>query len=54
MGKIQVDYKYLHQPVFDPVDGDIVAEDWVDDLVQLVRVVDGRVKGQLLQHKFIQ
>ena len=36
------------------MDGDIVAEDRVNDLVQLVRVVDGRVKGQLLQHKFIQ
>merc|ERR1719239_1552711 len=34
--------------VFDPMDGDIVAEHWVNDLVQLVRVVDGRVEGQLL------
>ena len=35
--------------MLDPVDGDVVAEDGVDDLVQLVRVVDRRVKGQLLQ-----
>jgi len=34
--------------VLDPVDGDVVAEDGIDDLVQLVRVVDRCVKGQLL------
>ena len=36
------------------MDGHIVAEHWVNDLVQLVRVVDGRVEGQLLQDRFIQ
>ena len=42
-----------HQPVLDPVDGDVVAEDRVDDLVQLVRVVDRRVEGEFLQ-QYIQ
>ena len=46
--------KYSEQPVFDPVDGDIVAEDGVDDLVQLVRVVDRRVEGELLQQHIHQ
>ena len=35
--------------MLDPVYGDIVAEDGVDDLVQLVRVVDRCVEGEFLQ-----
>ena len=48
---LQVHYKYWHQPVLDPVYGDIVAEDGVDDLVQLVRVMDRCVKGEFLQQR---
>ena len=35
--------------MFDPVHRDIVAEHWVDDLGQLVRVVDCRVQREFLK-----
>ena len=44
----------LDEPVLDSVDGDVVAEDRVDNLIQLVRVVDRCVKGELLQERILQ
>ena len=44
----------LDEPVLDSVDGDVVAEDRIDNLIQLVRVVDRCVKGELLQERILQ
>ena len=44
----------LDEPVLDSVDGDVVAEDRVDNLIQLVRVVDRCVKGEFLQERILQ